>query len=269
MEFPIRKPLIQGLRLFSRSGALFTALVCAGGCNDSPTPSEVVPGAEPAEIVLSTSEVLCESLLEDFHIEVTVLDRQGRVMPAVPLEWTLAGEGIVELRGESDFRSLANGITSLNVTIAQDYPSISPGGYEAPKPWATVTVTVQQRPVGLEVGSSEFQVPENGTVYLWSIGQTVNLQAWSVDANGNPIETVDSQLTWASEDSAITTVNTAGAITAVGQGSTLIEAASPPLLGSLLVQVDAVLTLTACATSGGSGEEDCGQATVTFTEGGF
>jgi len=242
---------------------MFAGMAVLGGlagCSDSPTGTDV---SEPARIMLTYDGATIESLNQDFQVDVRVLDDDGVEMTGVPLNWTIGNPSVIQSVGGSTFRSLANGVTTLEVST-----QVQSGG-ELRK---SVAISVQQKPAALAMGPEALSPTPGGVITLWSLGQTLDLEAWSVDAMGNPVASVASALTWHSEDGSVSTVSQSGTVTALNPGRTVIGANSSILAGSVEIHVDAVLTLEVCAVNPNGREgnrEVCTQAGITFAEDGF
>src|SRR3569833_1556578 len=74
------------------------------------------------------------------------------------------------------------------------------------------------------------------------LGQTANATASGADQNGAPIAT--GTVTWSSTNQAVATVNSAGTVTAVSAGQTVIVASVGTKSGQLTVTVTAIPVTT-------------------------
>lgn len=101
---------------------------------------------------------------------------------------------------------------------------------ETPEDVGTVIVSVSVSPA---------------TASLSSLADTVRLTATARDANGSAIG--GAQFTWSSSDSEIASVNTSGLITATGNGTATITAASGGIAGSATITVAQEVSAVAVA----------------------
>lgn len=119
----------------------------------------------------------------------------------------------------------------------------------------TATLTVQQVIASITVGPS--------TSNLASFGQQVQLTAVARDSNANVISAP--ALTWAPANGSIASVTTAGLVTALGNGSTLVTAtAANSVAGSATVNV-AQVTASVVVTPGSAAFGAFGGAGRSFT----
>lgn len=249
---PASRPLASG-------AALGLLVLLASGCSDEGVTD---PSHRLADRVqLSESRVLCTSLGEIFTVEATVVDEGGRPVD-VGVAWSISDDGIVESLGDARFACRANGSTTVRATAL-------PGGPGAPSgslPFATVAVTVEQRPVGLGLRTEMIASAPERTLHLWFVGHSRTLQAWSVDALGNPMHLVEDPVTWHSEDESVGSVH-AGVVTAEKHGRTTVHAAAGAFEGAIEVDVHALLTLRSClAGPAGGADGPCTERTMTVAE---
>lgn len=245
------------LRTLGPGTVLGLVLTLAAGCGDD---GATGPSARLADrIELSESRILCSSLGEIFAVEATVLDEEGNAL-AGGVTWTVSEPDVVEALGDGRFACRANGTTTLQARPGD------PGAQAGSPPVATVEVTVEQRAVALGLGTEMFVAPSNRTLQLWSLGQSRELLAWSVDALGNPMDPVNDLLGWESEDDEVGSVH-AGVVTAERHGRTAVHATADGFTGTIEVNVDARLTLRSClGAPDPGGEGPCAEVTMTVAE---
>jgi glucose/arabinose dehydrogenase len=70
-------------------------------------------------------------------------------------------------------------------------------------------------------------------------GQTVQLSATALDANGNPV--ADQTFQWSTGDASVATVSSLGLVTGIAEGSTPIQATTDGVSGSVTISVTPVL----------------------------
>lgn len=233
------------------------------GCDDSPTSASA---PEPTELILLYDGAVIESLQQEFQVDVRVLDQDGSEITGVPVSWTIGNPEVLEATGGNSFRSISNGISTLEASVPGE--AGHGGGYLR----KSVAVTVNQRPTALAMGTNPLSAPPGGELHLWSLGQSLALMAWSVDAMGNPAAPMDAALSWESQNESVSSVTQSGTVTALSQGDTRIQVNSAGLSGSVRVLVDATLALEVCAvrptTSQGT-EVVCSEVGLTVAEEGY
>ncbi len=139
--------------------------------------------------------------LEDtVRFTATVLDQNGQEMSAV-VEWSSGDEAVVTV----DASGLATAVGGGEAAVTA---SVGAVGAEA-------AVTVEQRAEEVRVS------PDKAT--LFAVGDTVRLTAVALDANGHDVAGVVFE--WSAGDEAVVTVDHDGLVTAVGHGTTQVQAA--------------------------------------------
>lgn len=247
-----------------RTGLAVVLSLVSGACESSPT----APGVSPEQLILETGSIVLESLQQDFSLTARVLDGEGREIPGVPLQWDIEAPGVIESIGGSSFRSVANGTTTLHVTIADHYPAMNGAGYSSGRLTAFVTVRVAQTPAGLVLGTGELS--PTSVIPLWYLGQDVALTGWLVDALGNPIGEPVPDIWWESLDPAVSMVDAGGAAMAVGPGSGSVSGSAGGFTGSTEIEVDPHLDLATCVrVSGNENALACGESRITFAIEGY
>ena len=187
--------------------ALFTA--CGG---DEPTepPVATTVSISPASLDLS-------SFGETAQLTATVLDQNGQPIAGASVSWTIDDNSVATVDAGGLVTAVRNGSATVTATS---------GGASG-----TGTVTVAQRPARIDV------LPAADT--LVAIGDTVQLAAQPLDANGN--EVPDATITWSSADEGVATVDTDGLVTAAGNGTANITASAGGATGAAAVTVSQVI----------------------------
>ena len=153
-------------------------------------------------IVLDPSSATLLSLGETLQLVASVQDANGRAVEDAAITWSSSDEGVATVSSQGLVTAVSNG----TVTITARSGSAS----------ATVAVTVMQ--------SAGSIVIEPSSAMLMSLGETVQLSASVLDANGQAVE--EAAVTWSSSDEGVATVNSQGLVTAVSNGTATITARS-------------------------------------------
>ena len=140
-------------------------------------------------------------------------DANGHAVAGAEFEWSSSDVAVATVDASGLVTAAGNG----TATIAATSGSVS----------GSAAVTVAQAVGGVAVS------PAAAT--LVARGDTVRLTAEATDANGHPV--VGAEFSWASGDTAVATVDSAGLVTASGNGTATITATSGSGSGEALVTV--------------------------------
>ena len=157
------------------------------------------------------------SLGETVQLAARPLDANSNVIAGLGVDWNSADESIATVDGDGLVAAVGNGAVDITATT---------GGATA-----TAAVTVAQEAARVDVS------PAADT--LVALGDTVRLAADPFDANGHSI--ADADVEWSSADEAVATVDSAGLVTAAGNGSASITATADAASGGAEVTVSQVL----------------------------
>lgn len=260
-------------RVRSLEGLLAILLLTTACSEDAMEPTiEQAPRIE-----LNSQLVHSDSHQEFITFSARVLDRKGRQLNGIPLEWDTDNPDVLEVLGDGKFRTLTNGTATVIVRISQAYPSIGPDGYFANIPTTEAVVEVKQtaRSIALfttdDSGAPGLRVSALG---IWAIDDLRALAARPVDNAGQLVNGVElADLTWTSADERIVAVDAFGRVTPVSDGETTIRVSAGALVGEVVVRVRATQLIRTCARlrvdsgSPGSGAEACASVRLTFTRG--
>lgn len=211
----IRKRIVVTVCLFS-----FFVLINCG--KDSPTgpTSPTTPTTPttpatpvPTRIAITPASATLNAIGQTVQLRASVVDAKNNAIPGATVSWTSANTAVVTVSAQGLVTAVTNGSTQVsarsgnltgqvNVTVAQTA--------------SRVTIT-----------------PASAT--LNEIGQTVQLKASVVDAKNNPVP--GAVVSWSSANTAITTVNAQGLVTAVANGSTQVSARSESATGRATITV--------------------------------
>ena len=186
---------------------LIALLACGdGGPAEVTTPTPPVP----ASVTVVPSTATLAALGQTLQLNATVLDRSGQAIPGVSVSWTSSDESVVTVDATGLVTATGNGATSITAAVTGTSVSGS----------AQVTVAQQPSEIALSPEQQSFR----------ALGDTVRLTARVLDANGHVVE--DAALDWVSTDPSVVSVDDAGLVTAVGEGSASVLATSGPAEGS-------------------------------------
>lgn len=152
---------------------------------------------------------------ETFQVTAEPRDARGNVLPGRTVSWSSNNEQVASVSASGLVTALSPG--GAIVTASAE-------GHSAP-----VSVTVSAIPVAsVQVDPASQSLVE---------GQTAQLAAHPLDANGNPL--VGRVILWSTSDASVATVTSTGVITAQGRGTATITATCEGKTGSAVVTVNA------------------------------
>ena len=218
-------------RLFSSSAAVSLAAVI-GACGGGGGGTDVRPVGPPAAIVAVNQPVAATAgTTVPLTLVAKVTDAGGQLVSGASIAWSTASGSITPTTASTD----ANGQST-----AQWIPGTIAGAQTAAatvtgKPLtATFSVTVTAGPV------AKIKVSPD-TVRLVAVGATGQITAFATDAFDNV--STGTTVNFSSRDPSIATVNTAGVVTAVANGTTTVDAFS----GSVTTPVTVIVAVAAQA----------------------
>ena len=223
---------VQGLTLAWTSSDGSVATVDAGGVvtavwNGSTTIWAAVQGggasgnvsvivAQQAwEIRVSPEQRSFSELGDTLRLSARGFDANGNAVEGAEFRWSSSDETVVTVDSTGLITVVGNGTASVT---ASSGPAT-----------ASASFMVTQRAAELQL-SPRFDT-------LRALGDTLRMQVSGIDANGHPVHDVGEELKWSSDDQSIATVDTDGLVTAVGNGSASITAASAHASGSTAVTI--------------------------------
>jgi uncharacterized protein YjdB len=171
-----------------------------------------------ASIRVSTAgpgPALVTSLGDTLALKATGFDARNNAIPGGAFAWRIDAPTVATVDQGGIVTAVKNG--AANVFASVGSIESSPG----------FTVTVQQAVDHILVTSA-------GSTTLTSLRESVQLTAAAFDRRGNPVTTT---FVWSPATGAAATVNAAGLVTAVSNGTTNIQAASGSVIGALPVTV--------------------------------
>ncbi len=190
-------------------------MIWAFGCGDGatePTPPPPDP-PRPTTATVTPGTAQLTALGASVQFAAQVLDQNGQAMSGTPVSWTSSDASVATVDASGLVTAAGNGTATITATAG----SVS----------GTATVIVAQ-----EVGSVTV-TPAADT--LVAFGDTARLSAEAFDANGHTVE--GAELSWASDDDAVATVDPSGLVTAAGNGTATITATAGSVSGTATVTV--------------------------------
>lgn len=155
----------------------------------------------PAGIAIDPSEATLTAIGETVKLEARVFDSNNMAIEGAGATWQSSDASVATV-SDGLVTAVANGAASITATS---------GGFSD-----STEVTVMQTPASIAID------PERAT--LAEVGMTVQLTAMVLDLNGHRVDGAD--VTWASSDESIATVDGQGLVTAVASGAVEIAAQS-------------------------------------------
>ena len=222
---------------YLRGGLLLAATVALTACD---TRHPLAPErSQPAAVTLTTEiSAALASLGDTAIVRPQVHDRSGTPLSGVPLRWSLAPAGIVEMDGEGIFRAIGNGRVTIVAEIDPGQTGVRPSGYWAGRLADSVVLEVQQRPARLALASVD-------TAFT-TLGGRRQLSVQIADARGNAMLDGPPPLTWQTTDPRVVTVDSAGVVRSLGEGAAQITVHAAGLRGATMFTVLPRLPHTSC-----------------------
>ena len=179
-----------------------------------PTSLTIEPDAHTLEAIGSTVE-----------LAAVVLDQHEHVLEDVTVTWSSADDAVATVDENGVVTSVDNGMAEITA--------------QAGDAMGTASITVAQVPAGISI-----EVDADATT-LTEIGQTLQLMVSVSDGNENAI--AEPAVKWMSGDENVVTVDEDGLVEAVGNGMTVVTAASG--------DVSAMVSITVMVPTEGEGGE--------------
>lgn len=170
------------------------------GPSDAPVgpPDPVVP--IPSSVLVSPATLTLASLGDTVRLAAEVRDQNGTLMPTATVTWSSDPPAVASVDAAGLLTAVANG----GATITARAGSVV----------GTSAVTVQQAPENIVLSPD--------SVMFQAVGDTATIVARVTDANGHAVESA--QVSWASADTAVATVDSTGLVTAESTGGTEVTA---------------------------------------------
>ena len=178
-----------------------------------PTATATLEPARPTAVTVSPSTADLTALGSKAQLMAEVRDQHFTVMNGAAVTWTTSANLVATVDASGVVTAEGNGTAMITASAG------SASG--------TVVVTVRQAVASVEVSPS--------VVELASWGETVQLSALALDANGHAV--MGAVFSWESADVPVATVDASGMVTAASNGTATITASTGTASGSGVMQV--------------------------------
>ncbi|WP_420636426.1 leucine-rich repeat domain-containing protein [Candidatus Palauibacter sp.] len=194
--------------------AISLALLAILSCGESPTtvPPPPPPSPRPATLSVNPTAAELTAFGDTLHLTAEVRDQNGQVMSGVSVTWASSSAGVATVNASGRVTAVADGVATI--TAASGSASGS----------ASVTVAQEVSEVAVS--------PAADTLLR---GETRQLEAEARDANGHAV--AGAELTWASSDTSVISVDSTGLATAVAEGAAVVTAVSAGVAGRAELRV--------------------------------
>jgi hypothetical protein len=196
-------------------------------------------GSDAFGVVLTTAgPVSLASLGDTAALSSRVIDRNGQPLRNVPLKWSVSPAGIVEQDGAGIYRAIANGRVTIVAEIDPNETGVRPTGYWAGHVADTLVIEVRQRAARLTLAPVD-------TAFSM-LGSWRQLRVQVTDARGHAMLDGPPALTWQSADARVATVDDAGVVRSIAEGTAQITVRADEIVGSATFAVRPRLPHTSC-----------------------
>ena len=210
-------------RTIIRLSAVLAVVALAKGCGDGDSPSAPPPPepARPTTVTVSPATHELTVLGATVQLSAEVRDQNDRVMAGATVTWTTSANSVATVDAAGLVTAVGNGTATITASAGSASGSAAVTvavGVPPPEPARPTTVTVSPATTGLTV-----------------LGATVQLSAEVRDQNDRVM--AGATVTWTTSANSVATVDAAGLVTAVGNGTATITASAEPASGSAAVTV--------------------------------
>lgn len=207
---------------FFTRAVLFPVLAALAACSEGGGGSPVEPEApRPARLILSASEIRTVEG-DTARVPFTVLDADSVPLRALPagasVAWTSANPSVAEVDASGTILARAPGRTLVVARLLELAD--------------TVEVVVAARPVALNLSPPVLRIEE---------GDSADVVATALDARGDPVAVLPAgaEVTWASTDTSVATVDARGTVVGHAPGTALVIARLLGIADTVAVEVAA------------------------------
>ena len=203
---------------------LLPALILAAGCGggDSPGVMRPPPGPPPPpEPVPTTVSVTpatptLTALGRTVPLTAEVRDQAGQILSGATVTWSSSHPSVATVAANGLVTAVGRGIATITAAAGNATGS--------------ARVTVEQAAARVTV--------DPPALHFTALGDTIRATATALDEDEHPIPMP--AVTWASDDAAVATVDSAGLVTAAGEGTATITATVGTARGEAPVEVEQV-----------------------------
>jgi hypothetical protein len=204
-----------------------SATVWAYACGDGATePAPTPDPPRPTTVTVTPASAELTAIGATVQLAAQVRDQNGQAMPVAAVTWSSGATEVATVTAAGLVTAAGNGTATITATAAGAS--------------GTATVTVAQEVSAVTI------TPAADT--LLALGDTVRLSAEASDANGHAVE--GAVFAWASADTLVAVVDSAGLVTAAGNGTATIAASVGEASGSAVVTVLRTFTLSGTVRDG-------------------
>ena len=168
----------------------------------------------PTTVTIEPPSATLESIGATVQLSAVVLDQRENAIPDEMVTWSSGDETVATVDEAGLVTAVGNGMADITAQSGEAMES--------------ATITVSQVAVSITI------TPEMTT--LTEFGETVQLEVVAEDAN--EVAIVEPSIAWSSSDETVATVDEAGLVTAVGNGTVDITAQSGSAMQSVTVTVE-------------------------------
>ena len=209
----IEEPMTR-YRPITRLCAVLAAVTVAHGCGDHESPIAPTPDpSRPTTMAVSPAAANLSALGATVQLAAEVRDQNGNLMARAAVAWSSSAASVASVDTAGLVTAVDNGSATITATA---------GGASG-----TAAVTVAQTPDSLAVMPTE--------AIMSALGDTLRLAAEAFDGNGRAV--AGTEFSWSSSDTLVASVDTAGLVTAVDNGSATITATAGGASGTAAVTV--------------------------------
>lgn len=214
-------------RILAMAAVGTAATLWAYGCGDGatdPTPTPTPDPPRPTTVTVTPAGTALTALGATAQLSAEVRDQNGRAMAGASVAWASGAAAVATVSAGGLVTAAGNGTATITATAG------SASG--------TATVTVAQEVRALTV------TPAADT--LLAFGDTLRLSAEAADANGNVVE--GSAFTWASSDTLVAVVDSAGLVRGNEPGEIAVTATASGVSGHADLTVASPVPTTLAVT---------------------
>ena len=197
-----------------------------------------VADVRAARVTLTTAAAPLTSLGDTARVSARVVDAAGVPLAAAPLRWRVAPAGVVHADADGVYRAVGNGRATVVAELDPGQTGVRPTGYWAGRLVDSVVVEVRQRPARLTLAPVD-------TAFR-ALGASRQLRVDVTDRRGHALLDGPPPLTWWSADPRTATVDGAGVVRGVGEGSARVVVQADSLRGWATFTVSPRMPHTSC-----------------------
>lgn len=233
MTRSMRRPIDRALL----TASLLAASLLLGGCAADDV---LVPDDRHAAGVSLTASVsvALASIGDTALVQPRVYDQHGATIAGARLRWSVRPAGVVQQDAEGVYRAVGNGRVTVVAEVDPGETGVRPAGYWAGRVADSTVIEVRQRAAHLAVAPVD--------TAFGTLGAARQLRVQVTDARGNAMIDGPPPLAWQSADARVVTVDGAGVVRSLGEGTARIVVRADQLTGAATFTVQPRLPHTSC-----------------------